>query len=280
MDVSTATEHRHSSEITTNAQKHKQRNLEKPATDAQDKPENTASSSNSTYNSKVAAIVRISEEGREALKVMKYDDVAESDSELAAKLKNMDESFASRIQEFRARKDAQLAEDPWLATPMPSCIEAAAHISIYNALDGKVENFTDVSAQLSNMLFNINSNSDLETRAIDREAAKKLAGHIAENYLTEPKEKQAFLDIINKLAEISELRDKGYEIPSQAFVNTDDKITEWAKASAIMDIKPIKPLPQNEAQIQSLIEYSDESRQRHTHQGKPNRHCNRNFGCN
>jgi len=103
------------------------------------------------------------------------------------------------------------------------------------------------------MLFNKDSNSDLETRATDRKAAKKLAEHIAENYLTEPKEKQAFLNIINKLAEISELLNKGYKIPSQAFVNTDDKVAKWAKltdeernsyaASAIMNIKPHKTKP-------------------------------------
>ena len=38
MEISNATECRHSHEIAANAQKHKQRNLEKPATDAQDKP--------------------------------------------------------------------------------------------------------------------------------------------------------------------------------------------------------------------------------------------------
>jgi hypothetical protein len=38
VDISNATERRHSSEITANAQKHKQRNLDKPTTDVQDKP--------------------------------------------------------------------------------------------------------------------------------------------------------------------------------------------------------------------------------------------------
>ena len=212
------------------------------------------------------------EKTNHARNAIKNPKIKNEDSELAAKFKNIDESFASRVQESRARKDAVIVENPWMAAPVPSCIEAAAHISIHNALDGKVENSTDVSAQLINMLFNKDSNSDLETRATDRKAAKKLAEHIAENYLTEPKEKQAFLNIINKLAEISELLDKGYEIPSQSFVNSEDKIAEWAKltdeernsyaASAIMDIKPIKPLPQNETQIQSLIEYSDEKRAR------------------
>jgi len=58
VDISNATERRHSSEIAAHAQKHKQRNLDKPATDVQDKP---------TTNGQIKEdTVEISEEGRAA----------------------------------------------------------------------------------------------------------------------------------------------------------------------------------------------------------------------
>jgi len=58
VDISNATERRHSPEIAANAQKHKQRNLEKPATDVQDKP--------ATNGQIKEDSVEISEEGRAA----------------------------------------------------------------------------------------------------------------------------------------------------------------------------------------------------------------------
>jgi hypothetical protein len=58
VDISNATERRHSSEIATQAQKHKQRNLEKTTTAAQDKPATNGQIKEDT--------VEISEEGRAA----------------------------------------------------------------------------------------------------------------------------------------------------------------------------------------------------------------------
>jgi len=62
---------------------------------------------------------------------------------------------------------------------------------------------------LANMIFST-KDTDLETRAANREAARDLAKHIAETYMSDPKEAQAFIDEINKRIEDSELIDKGY----------------------------------------------------------------------
>ena len=81
---------------------------------------------------------------------------------------------------------------------------------ILNSLDGKAGNASkEVANQLASMIFST-KDTDLETRAANREAARDLAKHIAENYISDPKEAQAFIDEINKRIEDSELIDKGY----------------------------------------------------------------------
>jgi len=79
---------------------------------------------------------------------------------------------------------------------------------VYNSLDGKMENAFFIAKQLSNMIFNQNVGTNLETKAIDREAGKKLAEYIAKNYLS-GEDAKAFMNEINKYVERSELRDKG-----------------------------------------------------------------------
>ena len=82
--------------------------------------------------------------------------------------------------------------------------------SIFNSLDGKAGNASrEVANQLASLIFNT-KDTDLETRAANREAARDLAKHIAENYMSDPKEAQAFIDEINKHIKDSELIDKGY----------------------------------------------------------------------
>jgi hypothetical protein len=85
-----------------------------------------------------------------------------------------------------------------------------AEESILNSLDGKAGNEKkEMATQLASLIFN-SPDTDLETRAANREAAKDLAKRIAENYMSDPKEAQAFIDEINKYIEKSELLDKGY----------------------------------------------------------------------
>jgi hypothetical protein len=67
----------------------------------------------------------------------------------------------------------------------------------------------EVANQLASLILN-SSDTDLETRAANREAARDLAKYIAENYMSDPKEAQAFIDKINKYIEDAELVDKGY----------------------------------------------------------------------
>jgi hypothetical protein len=177
----------------------------------------------------MAAIVRISEEGMAAFKLMTYSEALEKDPELAAKLKNMEESFACKIGEMREQKAERIAKELAEGTkPISNEFnvqhqDGSAEHFIFSVLDGRVENAYDVAMQLGNMVFNT-SNTDLETRAADREAGRELAKHIAENYFDDPKEAQAFMDKINKYIENSELRDKGY--------------TAW-----FAEMEPIKPEP-------------------------------------
>ena len=77
-------------------------------------------------------------------------------------------------------------------------------------MDGKAGNEKkEMATQLASLIFN-SRDTDLETRAANREAARDLAKRIAENYMSDPKEVQAFIDEINKHIEKSELLDKGY----------------------------------------------------------------------
>ena len=82
--------------------------------------------------------------------------------------------------------------------------------SIFGHLDGKAGNASrEVANQLASMIFHT-KDTDLETRIANREAARDLAKRIAENYMSDPKEAQAFIDEINKHIKDSELIDKGY----------------------------------------------------------------------
>ncbi|MDR2591871.1 MAG: hypothetical protein LBC59_03595 [Chitinispirillales bacterium] len=52
----------------------------------------------------------------------------------------------------------------------------------------------------------------LETRVANREKGLKLAEYIAENYIDDPAAKQTFLDRAKEVANLYEMRDKGYNI--------------------------------------------------------------------
>ena len=93
--------------------------------------------------------------------------------------------------------------------------KVGAEESIFNSLNGKAGNASkEVASQLASLIFSSSDigthDTDLETRAANREAARDLAKRIAETYMSDPKEAQAFIDEINKHIEKSELLDKGY----------------------------------------------------------------------
>jgi hypothetical protein len=129
------------------------------------------------------------------------------------------------------------------------CIEVAASRYILAALDEKVGDIYDVSSQLGDMLFSYDPN--VETRAADREAGKDLAKYIADNYFDDPEEAQAFMNTINKLAELSEARDKGYVISFEPLdhkawsrLSDEEKISYTSSLnSMIFNIEPTKPYP-------------------------------------
>jgi len=239
VDISNATERRHSPEIAAHAQKHRQRNLDKPATDVQDKP--------ATNGQIKEDSVEISEEGRAAASQLKPDDsdrlaqllaqfyekqkqflASEAEANVDDFLKKIvngdyrlskydtanlneilsDEQKAKLEQLYEQKRADEMAQQvkQWAVQDTSS----AEHF-IYNALNGKTENALDIAVQLGNMVFASNpSGTDLETRTADREAGRDLAKYIAENYFDDPKEAQAFMDKINKYIKNSELRDQGY----------------------------------------------------------------------
>jgi len=99
---------------------------------------------------------------------------------------------------------------------------------LINALEGKVEDAVRTTWQLSGMLYGTNGYTDMETKAIDRESGKILAEYIAKNYFDNEEEAKSFIDTINKYAELSEMKDKGYIVSD----NT-------------LDRTPYKPHPEN-----------------------------------
>jgi hypothetical protein len=208
VDISNATERRHSPEIAAHAQKHKQRNLEKPATGVQDKPATNGQIKEDT--------VEISEEGRAAASrlieittpIQGFDN-----EEQRAERDQVREQWQLRVQQ----REAETAESNRQSIVQDT--SSAEHF-IFNALSGKVENALDIAVELGNMVFASawetlggrpwNPDTDLETRVANREAGRDLAKYIAENYFDDPKEAQAFMDKINKYIKNSELRDQGY----------------------------------------------------------------------
>jgi hypothetical protein len=131
----------------------------------------------------------------------------------------------------------------------PTDIEAVSRNYIRCTLVDKVDsdiNIFEVSSLLTDMLFS--DNPDLETRAANREAGKDMAKYIAENYFSDPEQARKFMDSINKFAEMSEARDKGYLIAS---CNKDLMSPELARSGflsfvpSIMDI-PVKPEAQSD----------------------------------
>jgi hypothetical protein len=168
---------------------------------------------------------------------------------------------SDQLSQVRVQIDAlkQLKRD-YIETPncmnsplSNSIVEPASSLYIYRALAGKVEGASDTSMAnaLNSMLFSHDPN--LETRTADREAGKNMAKYIAENYFDNREEAQAFMDTINKLAEISEALDKGYVISMQAYkdarntenygTNLSDEDKLSISSSVIFDIKLEVPEP-------------------------------------
>jgi len=128
---------------------------------------------------------------------------------------------------------------------------------IFNALNGKVDNASDVAIHLANMIFDprkiftgaatiagncilnggtmtrldlnpdaiiITDPKEFEALAANREAGRDLAKYIAENYFDDPEEAKKFMEQMNKYIKNSELRDQGY--------------TVWS-----VEMEPVKPQP-------------------------------------
>jgi hypothetical protein len=116
---------------------------------------------------------------------------------------------------------------------------------ILNSLDGKAGNASkEVANQLASMIFST-KDTDLETQAANREAARDLAKRIAETYMSDPKEAQAFIDEINKRIEDSELIDKGYVNSSKGLTPPDPMddhdrfiLANWDKYFGHLGISP------------------------------------------
>jgi len=141
-------------------------------------------------------------------------------------------------------------------------VRGKAEDSIFSFLDGKVKNAQEVAKQLGIMLFsqdtvgwaqlgespffaqqNIHATNP-ETRAANREAARELAKYIAENYIDNPDEAQAFIDKINKYIEDSEKLDKGYVDWGKGLVppdpmSDDDKwlMANWDKYFSHLNVR-------------------------------------------
>jgi hypothetical protein len=124
-----------------------------------------------------------------------------------------------------------------------SYAEEPAESVIFKALDGKVNDAKKVAKHLRDMIFSL-SDSDLQMRAENREAARNLAGYIAENYLYNPEEAQTFMAQINKYIENSESRDKGGH--KELFVEFDMYAEESFAQKTINNAKLITDFSGNE----------------------------------
>jgi len=197
MDVSTATERRHSPEIAANAQKHKQRNLDKPTADVQDKPATNGQIKEDT--------VEISEEGkilsmREApFKIGTSIDISRADISRAF----CDDEYKASHSNFLFRFGNTLVS----ANDLKDSDDAA---SLINQAVGMVR--ASPSERLLNVSYNdtcgYTTFKDLELTANSREAGKKLAEYIAQNYFNDPDKAKAFMDKINEFAYENEMRDE------------------------------------------------------------------------
>jgi hypothetical protein len=224
VDISNATERRHSSEIAANAQKHKQRNLEKPATDVQDKPATNGQIKEDT--------VEISEEGkilsmREApFKIGTSLDISRADISRAL----CDDEYKASHSNFLFRFGNTLVS----ANDLKDSDDATN--LIWQALGM-------VHASPSERLLNVSYNDtcgyttfkDLELTANSREAGKKLAEYIAQNYFNDPDKAKAFMDNINEIAYKNEMRD-------------EDTLNFWAENMKKMEDISAKDRAQLQAQ--------------------------------
>jgi hypothetical protein len=141
----------------------------------------------------------------------------------------------------------------------PNCIEQVSRCYIDNALTGKVGveeiDVWAVSGRLNDMLFSDDPDMNLETRTANREAAKNMAEYIAENYFDDPEEAQAFINTINKFAELSEAKDKGYIISSKYFVgNIEEQLDKHAQWSKLSDEEKISHISSVLLNLEELIE--------------------------
>jgi len=123
---------------------------------------------------------------------------------------------------------------------------------VYNSLEGKVENSFFIAKQLNNMLFNPNADASLETKAMDREAGKKLAEYIANNYLSGENAK-AFVDEINKYADRSEAKDKGWIVSGDSLNGVCFKPKLFTEDKSVLAVIDKAKLSVKNMSIESLL---------------------------
>jgi len=220
VEISNATECRHSHEIATHAQKHRQRNLEKPATDV---PTNGQIKEDT---------VEISEEGkilsmREApFKIGTSLDISRADISRAL----CDDEYKASHSNFLFRFGNTLVS----ADDLKENNDAA---SLINQAVGMVR--ASPSERLLNVSYNdtcgYTTFKDLELTANSREAGKKLAEYIAQNYFNDPDKAKAFMDKINEIAYKNEMRD-------------EDTLSFWAENMKKMEDISAKDRAQLQAQ--------------------------------
>jgi len=154
--------------------------------------------------------VTISKEGRQLLTLREVEN----------------DDLKALLDEFRARKrelQESLSFEYDASTPTETTTSSGPidKTFINRALEGKVENPAELMRQLYGMLsaspparelgvtyFGDTTISELESQAAQREAGKKLAEYMAQNYFEDPDEAKAFMDMINKFANEYEKRDE------------------------------------------------------------------------
>ncbi|MDR2593163.1 MAG: hypothetical protein LBC87_00125 [Fibromonadaceae bacterium] len=193
MDISNATERRHSPEIVTHAQKHKQRNLEKPATDVQDEPATHKHIKKDTVE--ISERARLAQQSQGLLKeaepgpqtdniLAQFNEMLRAQKEerkqfLTAEAEANGDDFLKKIVngDYGFSKDDNESLKTILSDEQYAKLEhmyekklvkweqefeflnseyskpGSAQNFIFNALVGKVENALDIAVELGNMVF-------------------------------------------------------------------------------------------------------------------------------
>jgi hypothetical protein len=171
-----------------------------------------------------AAIVEISDEGRElAAQMSEAKPVLEAvfkfvpDGDNSFEIVKNDDPLSSKAKNFFENEVATAiakgkTSAPKLTLQDTMYSDNALSFAIGDALKFKydVDNITSfkLSAELGRLLQG--PANTIEERVVNREKGLELAKYIAENYIDGPDAKQQFLDRAKELAKYAELQDKGY----------------------------------------------------------------------